>query len=95
MIDGNTKDFLDKLFYEDHYVVYEGEKYFLNGCQTTYNDDKSESVRLEVYNLSKNITVFSVTKPTAIECVESFQEAKIWNRKDFWEAENIMVWVDD
>ena len=48
MIDGNTKDFLDKLFYEDHYVVYEGEKYFLNGCQTTYNDDKSETVRLEV-----------------------------------------------
>ena len=28
MIDGNVYDFIDKLSYEDHYVIYDGEKYF-------------------------------------------------------------------
>ena len=29
MIDGNAKDFIDKLSYEDHYVIYDGKKNFL------------------------------------------------------------------
>lgn len=28
MIDGNVADFIDKLYYEDHYVIYNGEKFF-------------------------------------------------------------------
>lgn len=28
MIDGNVYDFLDKLYYEDHYVIYNKRKYF-------------------------------------------------------------------
>ncbi len=34
MIDGNANEFIDKLSYEDHYVMFENRKYFLNGCQT-------------------------------------------------------------
>lgn len=95
MIDGNTRDFINKLYYEDHYVVYENEKYFLNGCQTTHHDDGTESVRLEVYNLDKGTTVFSVTKSSAVECIDNFQDAVIWNGKSFWNAESKMIWVDE
>ena len=31
MIDGNARDFIEKLHYEDHYVIYNGEKFFFNG----------------------------------------------------------------
>ncbi len=30
MIDGNVADFIDKLYYEYHYVIYNGDKYFFN-----------------------------------------------------------------
>ena len=70
MIDGNARDFLNKLYYEDHYVVYNGDKYFLNGCQTGYTTDGKKRVKLEVYNLSKDTTVYSVTKSTVTECIE-------------------------
>ncbi len=63
MIDGNANDFLDKLYYEDHYIVYKGEKFFINGCQTTFNDNQNESVRLEVYDLTKNNSNYSAPHP--------------------------------
>ena len=53
MIDGNTRDFLNKLYYEDHYVIFEGEKYFLNGCQTKQNNDGTESKQLQ-----QNVLIF-------------------------------------
>ena len=33
MIDGNVAEFIDKLYYEDHYVIYNGEKYFFMGAK--------------------------------------------------------------
>lgn len=95
MIDGNARDFLNKLYYEDHYVVYNGDKYFLNGCQTGYTTDGKKRVKLEVYNLSKDTTVYSVTKSTATECIEDFQDAIIWSGKAFWHAESEIIWVDE
>lgn len=96
MINGNANTFIDKMYYEDHYVMFDKEKYFVNGCQTkTDTDGHSLSVRLEVYNLSQNITVFSITKPSAAECVSAFEDAPIWNGKTFWEAEKEIEWVDE
>ena len=96
MIDGNAPEFIDKLYYEDHYVVYNGKKYFFNGCQSKKNaDGKVVSVRLEVYDISSDTTVFSVTKPSATECVEAFEEAPIWDGKSFWDIESQMQWVDE
>lgn len=95
MIDGNANDFIDKLYYEDHYVLFNENKYYVNGCQSKPDTNGSaNSVRLEVYNLSENSTVFSVTKSSASECVEAFEKAPIWNGKTFWEAETDMEWVD-
>ena len=96
MIDGNVAEFIDKLYYEDHYVIYNGEKYFFNGCQTSKdNTGNIISVTLEIYNLSIDRTVFSITKSSAMECIEAFEEAPIWNGKTFWDIENQMQWVDE
>lgn len=96
MIDGNANAFINKMYYEDHYVMFDKEKYFVNGCQTkTDAEGHTLSVCLEVYNLSQNVMVFSITKPSAIECVNAFEDAPIWNGKTFWEAEKEIKWVDE
>lgn len=96
MINGNANDFIDKLSYEYHYVLFNGIKYFLNGCQVSKNGEgKVVSVRLEVYDLTNNVTIFSVTKSTISECLSGFQDAKIWNGKSFWDVEQDIEWVDD
>lgn len=95
MIAGNANDFINKLSYEDHYVMFDNKKYFFNGCQTEKDTSGTiKSVRLEVYDLINKTTVFSVTKKSVIECLTAFEEAKIWNNKTFWEAESDMEWVD-
>lgn len=96
MIDGNVNDFIDKLYYEDHYVVYHGEKFYFNGCCTKKDDTgKILSVRLEVYNLTRDTTVFSTTMSSAAECITELENALIWNGKTFWEVEGEMQWVDE
>lgn len=96
MIDGKVSEFLDKLCYEDHYIVYNNEKYFFNGCQSEKDaNGKVISVKLEVYNLSTDEIIFSVTKKSAIECIEALEEAPIWNGKSFWDVESNMKWVDE
>lgn len=69
---------------------------FFNGCQTSKDDTGNIiSVSLEIYNLSTDKTVFSVTKPSATECIEAFEDTPIWHRKTFWDVENQMQWVDE
>lgn len=94
MIDGNVKDFIDKLYYEDHYVLYENRKYFFNGCQHKMSDGKTLSVFLEIYELTSGKTVFTTEKPTADECIEAFENAPVWHGKTFYEVQDSMRWVD-
>ncbi len=96
MIDGNARDFIEKLSYEDHYVIYNEEKYFFNGCQAQYNSENNiTSYKLEIYNITKRKTVFSIISPTIIECINNLEEARIWNGKSFWDVEKEMQWVDE
>ncbi|MCC8043355.1 MAG: hypothetical protein LIO69_07620 [Oscillospiraceae bacterium] len=96
MIDGNVRDFIEKLSYEDHYVIYNKEKYFFNGCQAHLDSNgKITSYRLEVYNITNGKTVFSTSFPTINECVNNLENAHIWNGKSFWEVEKEMRWVDE
>ena len=96
MIDGNVKEFIDKLSYEDHYVIYSGEKYFFNGCQVT-KDDQGIIVKvvLEIYNLTNGTTIFLTTQMSISDCITEFEKAEIWNGKSFWEVEKDMQWVDE
>ena len=96
MIDGNARDFIEKLHYEDHYVIYNGNKFFFFFCQTkTSSDGTVEYVSLEVYNLSTDETIFSIKKSFASDCILALEEAPIWGGKTFWEIENEMQWVDE
>ena len=95
MIDGNPTEFIDKLSYEDHYVIFQGKKFFLNGCQSKKDENGNIiDVVLEVYNLTDSRTIFTVTKKSAFECIQAFENAKIWNKKAFWEAESEIEWID-
>ncbi len=95
MIDGNVKDFVDKLSYEDHYVIYDDEKFFFNGCQVT-KDEKGKIINVvfEIYNLNRNSTIFSTSQKSISDCIAEFEKAKIWNGKSFWEVEKDMQWID-
>ena len=96
MINGNARDFVECLSYEDNYAIFNGNKYFFNGCQVSKNDEgRIIRVRLEVYDLTRESTIFSATKKSISECLVAFQEAKIWNGKSFWEVEQDIEWVDD
>lgn len=94
MTGGNVNEFIDKLYYEDHYVLYNGSKYFFNGCQHKKSDGKTLSVFLEVYDLTSSKTVFTTEKLTADECIEAFENAPVWNGKTFYEVQDSMQWVD-
>ena len=95
MIDGNAMEFISKLYYEDAYAIFNANKYYFNGCQSTRLDDGNETVRMEVYNLTLDTTVFSVTRSNATACLEVFQNATIFNGKTFWEVESEIAWVDE
>lgn len=95
-IDGNAKEFISRPSYEDHYAVYNGKKYFFNGCRTAKGDEgEIINVTLEVYDLDAGKTVFSTSRPSAEECISEFENAKIWDGKSFWDVEQEMQWVDD
>ena len=96
MINGKASDFIECLSYEDNYAIFNGNKYFFNGCQTQKNSlGEVICVTLEVYDLMNKTTIYSVTKKSISECLVAFQEAKIWNEKSFWEVEQDIEWVDD
>ena len=95
MIDGNARDFINKLYYEDHYAIYKANKYYFNGCQAKRLENGNEDVKMEVYNLTLDTTVFSVTRSNATDCLESFQNAPIFDGKTFWEVESEIEWVDE
>lgn len=96
MIDGNVTQFIESLFFEDAYILYEGKKYFINGCCCNFDENHEiVNVKLEVYNLDEGRTVFSVIKPTQTECVTAFEDAPIFNGKTFWDVEQEIQWVDD
>lgn len=95
MINGNVYEFIDELTFQDHYAIYQGQKYYFNGCQCQY-DMKGNiiSVTLEVYNLTTKEAVFSTTQDSITKCIDAFEKAKIFNGKTFWKAEKDIEWVD-
>ncbi len=95
MINGNAGNFIDELYYQDHYAIFRGEKLFFNGCQCKVdNDKKIVSATLEIYNLKTNEVLFSTEQESPSECIKRFEDAPIFNGKTFWQAEGEIEWVD-
>lgn len=95
MTNDDIKVFVDELTYQDHYVVYNGQKMFFNGCQCEFDDcGKVISSCIEVYNLDTKTTIFSYTGKNPAECIEALLDKFRIDGKSFFEAALNFEWVD-
>lgn len=95
MINGNISEFIDELTYQDHYVTFNGKKYFFNGCQCKFdNRGKVKEARLEVYNLTDNQTLVSITESDTAKCIETLASLPLFYGKTLYEVEHEMTWTD-
>ena len=84
MINGNARDFVECLSYEDNYAIFNGNKYFFNGCQVSKNDEgRIIRVRLEVYDLTRESTIFSATKKAFPNAWWLFKKLKFGTENHF------------
>ena len=94
MKNGNVNTFLDTLFYDDHYVIYNGKKYFFNALCT----DKMGISRFEIYKMDmndKNVEIiYSLQNNDITVCAQDFITKKIFDGKSFWDVESEMTWID-
>ncbi len=96
MINGKVSEFVEELSYQDHYANYKGQKYFFNGCQCQCDTNgKIIAATLEIYNLTTHQTVFTTTQEGIEQCIDTFENAKIFDGKTFWDVEKEMEWVDE
>ena len=98
MKDGDVKQFIEDIHYEDCAVLYNDRKYFFNGCCYHINDKGKKEVRFELYLIndddSAEADYYSVTRSTAEECIEEFLTARFFEGKTFYEVEEEMTWID-
>ena len=87
---GDVREFVDHIHYGDELCfLYEGKKYFLEGWTN------NGSLDLCLYEMTDNGEKHIWKGNATHYPVEAFLEAKIWNGKSFWDAEQDMEWVDD
>ena len=87
---GDVREFVDHIHYGDElWFLYEGKKYFLEGWTN------NGSLDLCLYEMTDNGEKHTWKGNTTHYPVEAFLEAKIWNGKSFWDAEQDIEWVDD
>jgi hypothetical protein len=93
MINGNVNEFIDTLYGgEEIFYTYNGAKYFIQG----WWENKRYTLEILQYEPSiDNCRIWSHEADEAQECVESFQNALIFNGKSFWDVENEIEWIDD
>lgn len=97
MKDGDVKEFVESLHYEDRTVFYNDRNYFFNGCSYHLNNIGSTIFTFEIYILDDDgngETIYSVQCPTAEECIEKFLLARLFNGKTFYEVEKDMTEID-
>ncbi len=94
MINGDPKAFIEGLHYGDeHYFVYDGRKYFIQGLTTEEDGNFLEVFGLDPDNFDYHWIAYSgKNKPFP---VAEFERAPIFNGKTFWEAEKDIEWVDE
>lgn len=89
MINGDVYDFVVRAIYgEELWFMYHGKKYFLEG----WNEDGRLDLYLyemrddgETYHWKGTLNHFPI---------DEFLEAKIWDVRPFWDAEQEMEWID-
>jgi hypothetical protein len=98
MKDGDVKQFIEDIHYEDCCVLYHDRKYFFNGCCHHINAIGKREYRFELYLInddgSADDTDYSAIGSTAQECIEKFLTARLFEGKTFYEVEKEITWID-
>lgn len=90
MKNGDVREFVDRIHYGDElWFVFDGKVFFLEGWT---NDG---TLDLYLYEMKDGGEMYVWKGDKKHYPVGEFLEAKIWNGKKFWEAEQDMKWVDD
>lgn len=85
MLGNNLNEFINDMYHNpEKEITYCGKRYMITG----YADEICELYTLEVYTIEKvSKELFKFTSKIRHECVEAFQEAKIFDGKNIYEAE--------
>ncbi|AOZ95331.1 hypothetical protein [Butyrivibrio hungatei] len=91
MINGNTDDFVSKLWDGEEVIyIYNGKKYFSQG----YNlDDGRYRFELQLWEPQGEM-LWKVEGLNRQESLEAFLKEPLFDGKTFWEVEKEIEWVD-
>lgn len=95
MTSGNVRDFLDSFTYQSAALIFRGRKYFTDGVVFDNSSGKYE-FSVDQWNGNNEIVkrIFSGEGASVSECLEAFENARIWDGMTIYEAEKEMTWVD-
>ena len=89
---GELTDFLDRVYYGEELIfLYKDKKYFLQGW---WSDD-GKTVEMELCIINENLEMIWHQKAMKMAvCAERFLSEKLWDGKDFLQAQEDMTWSD-
>ena len=92
MINGDSREFIDGLYYGDErFFMYNGKKYFVEG----YSEDEKRILVVYIFEPADNDFEWRAVSNVRDYPVAEFEAAKIFDGKSFWEVEKDIEWVDD
>ncbi len=92
MINGNVREFVDRIYYGDELIfMYKGQKFFLQGF---LENDGICATYLDRWEPPADDYIWIGKGDSKNFSVEKFLNAKLWNNKTFWDVESEMEWVD-
>ena len=91
MINGNVTEFVARIHYGDELIFqYKGQKFFLQG----FLEDGVCTTYLDRWEPPANDYIWIGKGDSKNFPVKEFLEARLWDGKTFWEAEEQMELVD-
>ncbi len=91
MINGNVSEFVDHIHYGDELVfTFRGRKFFLQGL----SEKGVYTLYLDRWDPPSNEYLWVGKGKANNYPVDEFLNAKIWDGKAFWDAEQEMEWID-
>jgi len=91
MINGNVSEFVDHIHYGDELVfTFRGRKFFLQGL----SEKGVYTLYLDRWDPPSNEYLWVGKGEANNYPVDEFLNAKIWDGKAFWDAEQEMEWID-
>ena len=100
MINGNTSEFVDNLYYgTEMYFIYNHKTFFIQGwveddLHFLVLDFDYEIERYDPSNPKGKQPIWEYSSKDSMECVQAFLDAPLWDGKRFYEVEKKMIWTD-